>query len=123
MAENQDKAYEIIEIARKTGKIKKGVNEVTKSVERVSAKFVAVAEDVNPKEVIMHLEPLCNEKQIPILKVPSREDLGAAAGLQVGTASVSVVVEGEAKDLIASLTKAPAKEAAPKETKKKVKEE
>ena len=39
-----NKAYEAIEIASKTGKIKKGTNEVTKAIERGSAKLVLVAD-------------------------------------------------------------------------------
>lgn len=102
-AEVSNKAYEAIEIAKKTGKIKKGVNEATKAVERNVAKLVVVAEDVSPAEVIMHLEPLCNEKGIPFVKVPSREELGAAAGLRVPTSSVVIIKEGNAKDIIVSI--------------------
>ena len=50
-----DKAYEAIEIARKSGKIKKGSNEVTKVVERGIAKLVVIAKDVTPPEGIMHI--------------------------------------------------------------------
>jgi len=101
-AEVSNRAYEAIEIAKKTGKIKKGINEATKAVERNVAKLVVVAEDVSPAEVIMHLEPLCNEKGIPFVKVPSREELGAAAGLRVSTSSVVIIKEGNAKDIVAS---------------------
>jgi len=48
-------ALEIIEVARKTGKIRRGCNEVTKLLEKGEAKFVVVAKDVTPKEIIMHL--------------------------------------------------------------------
>jgi len=95
-----NKAYEAVEIAKKTGKIKKGTNETTKVVEKGVAKLVLVAEDVNPAEVIMHIEPLCKEKSIPFVKVPSREELGAAAGLSVSTSSVAIVDMGDAKDLV-----------------------
>jgi len=100
-----DKAYEAIEIARNTGKIKKGINETTKVVERGLAKLVVVAKDVNPQEVIMHIPTLCEEKEVPCVIVPSKEDLGAAAGLQVGTSSVVIVQEGDAKDLIKEIAK------------------
>lgn len=100
-----NKAYEAVELARKTGKIKKGVNEATKAAERGVAKLVVAAQDVSPKEVIMHLEPLCKEKDIPYIDVPSKEDLGAASGLNVGCASVAVVKEGDAKTIIASFSK------------------
>ena len=95
-----EKAYEAVEIARTTGKIKKGVNEVTKVIERGQAKLVVIAKDVNPPEIIMHFPPLCEEKSAPLVIVPSKADLGAAAGLQVQTSAVVIVNEGNAKDLI-----------------------
>lgn len=100
-----DKAYEAIEVARNTGKIKKGVNEATKIVERGQAKLVVVAKDVNPQEIIMHFPALCEEKETPFVMVPSKEDLGAAAGLQVGTSAVVIVNEGDAKELIKRISK------------------
>lgn len=108
MANEKDitnKAYEAIEIARKTGKIKKGANEVTKIIERGLAKLVVVASDVNPPEVVMHLEPLCKEKNAPFIKVPSREELGAAAGLLVPTSCVAITKEGDSKEIIKELSK------------------
>ena len=103
--EKSNKAYEAIEIAKNTGKIKKGINEVTKVVERGIAKLVVIAEDVNPKEIIMHIQPLCEEKKITCIVVPSKEELGAAAGLRVATSAVAIVKEGDSKDLIKELSK------------------
>lgn len=103
--ELQDRALEAIEVARSTGKIKKGTNEVTKALERGSAKFVVYADDVNPKEITMHLPLLSKEKEIPCVAVANKDDLGAAAGIGVGTAAVVVVVEGNAKDLISDIKK------------------
>lgn len=106
MAEvSPDKAYEAVELAKKTGKLKKGTNEVTKVTEKGIAKLVLVAQDVNPKEIIMHLKPLCEEKSIPYVDVPSKEELGAAAGLGVPTSAIAIVVEGDAKDIIKQLSK------------------
>lgn len=99
----ENKAYEAIEIAKKTGKLKRGTNEVTKMIEKGIAKLVVYATDVNPKEVIMHLEPLCEEKHVPCVAVSSKEELGAAAGLDVSTGSVAVIQEGEAAELIKEL--------------------
>ena len=95
-----EKAYEAIELAKKTGKIKKGSNEATKVIERGVAKLVVVARDVEPKEIIMHLPALCKEKNIPLVVVPSKEELGAAAGLNIKTAAVAIVQEGDAKKSI-----------------------
>lgn len=101
--EQLSRVYEAIELARKTGKIKKGINEVTKAVERGIAKIAFRASDVNPAEITMHLEPLCREKKIPLIDVPSKEELGAAAGLSVGSVSIAIVTEGDAKDIISEL--------------------
>lgn len=98
-------SYEIIEKARKTGKIKKGLNEVTKAVERAEAKFVAIAKDVSPPEVIQHLPILCKEKGIPCVEVDEKQKLGNAAGLGVPTAAVAVVKEGDVKADIEKLAK------------------
>ena len=99
------KVLEIIETARETGKIRKGVNETTKSIERGEAKIVVVAEDVSPPEIVMHLPILCDEKKIPFVKVPSKLELGRAAGLDVGTSSVAVADAGEAKKDLETFTK------------------
>ncbi|MEM4397781.1 MAG: 50S ribosomal protein L7Ae [Candidatus Woesearchaeota archaeon] len=95
-----EKAYEAVELARTTGKIKKGTNEVTKAIERGNAKLVVYAKDVNPPEIIMHLPLLCKEKNIPCVEVPSKEELGAAAGLPLGTSSVAIIELGEASNLL-----------------------
>ena len=92
--------YEIIEKARKTGKIEKGTNEVTKAIERGTAKFVAYATDVNPKEIVQHLPILCKEKNIVYGEADKKEKLGIAAGLGVSCSSVVVINAGEAdKDI------------------------
>ena len=103
--ETADKVLEAIEIARTTGKIKKGANEATKVIERGQAKLVAYASDVQPPEVVMHLPLLCKEKGIKCYKVGTKEELGVAAGLQVGTTAVAITVEGDAKALLKDLTK------------------
>jgi large subunit ribosomal protein L7Ae len=101
-----DKALEAIEVAKATGKIKKGTNEVTKAIEKGTAKLVAVAKDVNPPEIVMHIPMLCEEKGIPCVEIPSKEDLGASAGIDVPTVSVAIVAEGESKELIKEISAA-----------------
>ena len=101
-----DKVYEAIEVAKATGKIRKGTNEATKLIEKGQAKFVAIAKDVNPPEITMHIPLLAEEKGVPCMQVPSKEELGAAAGIDVPTGSVVIVQEGEAKQVIKELTEA-----------------
>ncbi len=102
---NDAKILEAIEIARTTGKIRKGANEATKAIEKGQAKLVVYAEDVSPKEVVMHLPLLCKDKNVPCLAVAKKEDLGAAAGLMLPTAAVAIVKEGDAKAAIEQLSR------------------
>lgn len=99
----QEKALEALEVARDSGKIRKGTNEVTKAVERGNAKLVFIGLDVQPPEIVMHLPMLCEEKNIPYLYVP-KEDIGDATGISVPTASGCIVEEGKAKDLLKEVT-------------------
>ncbi len=98
-----EKVYKLMEIARETGKIKKGTNETTKAVERGQAKLVVIAEDVNPPEIVMHLPPLCKERGIPYVFVPSKERLGASAGIKRPAASACIIDPGEGRDLLAEI--------------------
>ncbi len=95
--------YSIIETARKTGKIEKGTNEVTKAIERGTAKLVVYASDVEPKEIVQHIPLLCKEKKIPCKEVDNKQKLGISAGLPVSASSVAVIEAGEAESDIASL--------------------
>jgi len=89
--------YDIVEKAAKTGKVDKGVNEVTKAVERGVAKFVVVASDVDPKELTQHIPILCKEKEIKFEQVDSKEKLGISVGINRPTAAVAVLELGDAK--------------------------
>ena len=100
---DEAKVLEAVEIARQSGKIRKGSNETTKAIEKGEAKLVVYAADVTPKEIIMHLPLLCKEKNIKCIEISKKEDLGAAAGLPVATAAVAVVKEGDAKAAIEAL--------------------
>ncbi len=97
--------YKIIETARKTGKVEKGTNEVTKAIERGTAKFVAYAKDVEPKEIVAHIPVLCKEKGIPCQEVDSKKKLGIAVGIPVAASSAAVIEPGEAEKDISALKK------------------
>jgi large subunit ribosomal protein L7Ae len=103
--EIQNKALEALEIARDTGKIKKGANEATKAIERSLATLVLIGADVEPEEIVMHLGPLCEEKKIPFLYINKQNDIGAASGLEVGSTAAAIVKPGKAKDLIDEVAK------------------
>ncbi|HIH52250.1 ribosomal L7Ae/L30e/S12e/Gadd45 family protein [Candidatus Pacearchaeota archaeon] len=95
--------YQIVEKAKRTGKIEKGTNEVTKSIERGVAKLVVYATDVEPKEIVAHLPILCKEKGIPYLEVDSKQKLGIAVGLPVSASSIAIIDAGDASKDIASI--------------------
>ncbi len=97
-----DRALEAVEMARDSGKIRKGTNEVTKAVERGNAKLVLIGSDVSPPEIVMHLPMLSEEKGIPYLFV-SKADIGEAVGVHVPTAAAAIVEEGTAKDILSDV--------------------
>jgi len=94
----QDDALEALEVARDTGSVKKGTNETTKAVERGNAELIFVAEDVQPEEIVMHLPELADEKDIPFVFIETQDDVGHAAGLEVGSAAAAIVDAGDAGD-------------------------
>jgi len=95
-----EKTYQLIEMARDTGKLRKGTNEVTKMIERGEAQLVVMAEDVTPEEILAHIPVLCEDKSVPYTYVPLKQDLGAACGLGKQTASVAVINPGKGKPLL-----------------------
>jgi large subunit ribosomal protein L7Ae len=95
-----EKVYEAVAKAKDTGKVKRGVNETTKAVERGLAKLVVIAVDVDPPEIVAHLPYLCDERKIPYVYVPSKKRLGEAAGIEVSASSVAVIEPGDAEPLI-----------------------
>ena len=102
---SDDKVLHAVEIAKNTGKIKIGTNEATKAIERGVAKLIVAAMDTQPKEVIMHLSPLCNEKKIPYAEVKSKQELGRAAGINVPSAAIAIIEAGDAKKDIEEIAK------------------
>jgi len=98
-----ERIYSIIEDSRTDGRIRKGVNEVTKSLERGEAKLSIAASDVSPGEIIQHLALLAKDKEIMHVEVPSKAELGAAAGLPVATAAVAIANPGEAQKKLNNL--------------------
>ena len=89
--ELKDKTVEMLEKAKK---VKAGLNEVTKAVERGTAKLVVLAEDISPPEIVLHIPMICEEKNIPCSYIATRKDLGEKAKLRTATSAVAII-EGE----------------------------
>ncbi|MDE1859992.1 MAG: 50S ribosomal protein L7Ae [Candidatus Micrarchaeota archaeon] len=130
-----DKTLEAVRLAKQKGSVKKGINEVTKSIERNMAALVILAEDVTPEEVVMHIPTLCEQKKIPFVYVPTKVEVGNAVGINVPCSALAIEKAGEGesamKEVIAKVTgkaptqahAAPAQQAAAPEKKEKPKKE
>lgn len=92
--------YEAVRVAKQSGKVRRGTNETTKSIERGNTKLVIIAENVEPPEVVAHLPILCEERSIPYIFVPSKEQLGASLGMDVGSAAATILDPGEAQTIV-----------------------
>ncbi len=94
----QKSLLDIVENSYRNGKIKKGTNEVIKSIERGESKLVVISEDVNPPEVVYYLPMLCEERKVPYGYIKSRAELGKRVGI-ASAASISVTDYGKSDDL------------------------
>jgi large subunit ribosomal protein L7Ae len=74
----------------KDSKIRKGMNEVTKSIERAQAKLVVMAEDVTPPEILYHIPLICEEKNIPYAYFSTKKNLGKAVNINVNASAIAV---------------------------------
>lgn len=83
---------------KRDSKIRKGMNEVTKSIERGNAKLVIMAEDVNPPEILFHVPLLCEEKNIPYAYLTKKEDVGKIVGINVGSSAIAVESVGSGNE-------------------------
>jgi large subunit ribosomal protein L7Ae len=92
--------YEAVRVSKQSGKVRKGTNETTKAVERGVSKLVVIAEDVEPPEVVAHLPILCEERNAPFIFVPSKQQLGASLGIDVGSAAATIIDAGEAQHIV-----------------------
>jgi large subunit ribosomal protein L7Ae len=92
--------YEAVRVAKQSGKVRRGTNETTKSIERGNTKLVVIAENVEPPEVVAHLPILCEERNVPYIFVPSKEQLGASLGMDVGSAAATILDPGEAQTIV-----------------------
>jgi large subunit ribosomal protein L7Ae len=103
--EMANQAYQAVEMARDTGKLRRGVNEATKAIERGTAKLIVIAEDVSPPEIVAHLPILGDEKNAPYIFVPSKKELGVASGIDVPTTAVAILEAGNGKEIVEQIAK------------------
>lgn len=101
-----EEALELLRIASKTGKVKRGTNETTKALERGIAKLAYVADNTDPVEIVLHIPLLSRDRKIPYIVVPDKKQLGEATGLSnVSAAAAAIIDPGEAAPLLESIIK------------------
>ena len=81
---------EMVQSATTNKQLRRGANEVTKTLNRLVAEVVIIAGDTNPIEIVMHLPLLCEDKGVPYIFIPSRAALGRACGLSRSVVACSI---------------------------------
>ncbi len=76
------------------------MNEVTKSIERVQAKLVIMAEDVSPPEILFHVPLLCEEKGIPYGYMSTKKELGNSVRINVSSSAIAIENVGTGNESI-----------------------
>ncbi|EFA77991.1 U4/U6 small nuclear ribonucleoprotein [Heterostelium album PN500] len=84
---------DLVQQSNNYGQLKKGANEVTKSVSRSTAEFVVLAADAEPLEIVLHIPLLCEDKNIPYVFVPSKAELGRVCNVSRPVVACSVLID------------------------------
>lgn len=84
------KIYKLVKKASSAKYIRRGVKEVVKGLRKGETGLAILAGNVLPIDVLSHLPVLMEEKNVPYLFVPSKQDLGAAASTKRPTSVVLV---------------------------------
>uniref|UniRef100_A0A2K5JLA2 H/ACA ribonucleoprotein complex subunit 2 n=1 Tax=Colobus angolensis palliatus TaxID=336983 RepID=A0A2K5JLA2_COLAP len=82
--------YKCIKKAVKQKQIRRGVKEVQKFVNKGEKGIMVLAGDTLPIEVYCHLPVMCEDRNLPYVYIPSKTDLGAAAGSKRPTCVIMV---------------------------------
>ena len=73
------KAHKLVKKAASVKRIRRGVKEVVKGLRKGESGLCILAGDIYPLDVYSFLPILLEEKNVPYIFVPSKQDLGAAA--------------------------------------------
>ena len=89
--------YDLVADCASNKQIKKGANEVTKTLNRSITSLIIIAADANPLEIVLHLPLLSEEKNIPYVFVPSKKALGKHCGTTRNVIAVSILKNERSK--------------------------
>ncbi|WUR04256.1 ribosomal protein eL8 [Vairimorpha necatrix] len=84
---------------------KQGLRHVTRLIETKKAKFVLVAADVNPAELVLFIPTLCKKMNIPYAIVESQNMLGSVVNMKKTTILALCDVKGEDKKELEEIIK------------------
>jgi H/ACA ribonucleoprotein complex subunit 2 len=100
------KIYKLVRKASSVKLIRRGVKEVVKGLRKGETGLCILAGDIYPLDVISFLPILLEEKSVPYLFVPSKQDLGASACTKRPTSVVLIKTKKgfEAQDILDALT-------------------
>lgn len=86
------KILNLVQQALNYKQLRKGANEVTKTLNRGIAEFIVMAADAEPIEILMHLPLLCEDKNVPYVFIRSKQALGRACGVSRSVIACSVTI-------------------------------
>jgi U4/U6 small nuclear ribonucleoprotein SNU13 len=72
--------------------LKKGINEVTRTLNRGIAEIIVMAADTKPLDIVLHLPLLAEDKNVAYVFVPSKHVLGRACGSSQPVVSCSILM-------------------------------
>ncbi|VEU37577.1 unnamed protein product [Pseudo-nitzschia multistriata] len=91
------KAHKLVKKAATAKRIRRGVKEVVKGLRKGEGGLCVLAGDIYPLDVYSFLPCLLEEKNVPYIFVPSKQDLGAAACTKRPTSVVLVKDKADKK--------------------------
>jgi len=84
------KVHKLVKKAAQAKVVRRGVKEVVKALRKGEKGFCVIAGDISPIDVISHLPIMCEDRQVPYIYVPSKQDLGAAASTKRPTSCILI---------------------------------
>nr|CAG4641371.1 EOG090X0JRW [Eulimnadia texana] len=94
------KIYKFLKKASKQKNyVRNGLKDVQRRIRKGEKGIVIFAGDVTPIDIMCHMPAVCEEKGIPYIYTPSRQELGHALGLKRTSLMVLVRQHDDYKDL------------------------
>nr|XP_015924496.1 H/ACA ribonucleoprotein complex subunit 2-like protein [Parasteatoda tepidariorum] len=81
------------------GYLRHGLKDAQAAIRKGETGIVVFAGDVTPIEVMCHMPAVCEEKNIPYVYTPSRDDLGLAMGVKRSVLMLLIKEHPDYKDM------------------------